>query len=105
MSYLRNNGYDKRKETILIDVSLLEAVKEIGLLSVLTLGILFLCIWLVKYMVLRLTKEIDKTTVSLDKICNIIDRHDTLTSDAHKYQRDEHKEMIATLQLLNGKIK
>ena len=86
-----------------MEATLFNAIKELGLLSVMVLGVFALCVWLVRFIAIRLAKEIESTTKALEKVCTLLDTHGTITMEAHRYQRTEHEKMITALERINGK--
>lgn len=77
---------------------MIQAVKELGLSAVLTLSILALTVWLVRYIVIKLAKEIERNTENQDRVRIALEQHEKSAAEAHKYQRDEHIEMINNLK-------
>ena len=83
-----------------------------GLSVVLSIGILMLCVWIVKFIVNKISVQIDGQTRIVESLNMRIEGSINSQTEAHKYQRDEHKEMLTglqevvlTLQGMNGNSK
>lgn len=83
--------------------ALIETIKGLGLSAVLILAILGICIWLIRFIALRLAKEIDKTTETLEGLCRRMESHENTASRNREYVRKEHEQMIQVLYKINGK--
>lgn len=96
-----------------MNLETLEAIRAIGLGAVLAIGSFGLLVYLIKHFLKSIDSERDRwmniaenhiknnAEVS-SRLCNQIESLSKSTEDAHKYQRDEHKEMIKILSKLNG---
>lgn len=82
--------------------SLTRAAYEYGLSTVLSVGILSLCIWLVKSVVTSMCKRMDEVSASLSKVADKLEKHDERAEVRATYVREEHKQMITTLGRING---
>jgi len=85
-----------------VEYSMIEIACKQGLAIVLSLGIFSLCVWLVKYIVQRLTQAIDGVVESNKELLRSISKHDEKADERGRYVREEHKEMIAIIGRING---
>lgn len=70
---------------------LLKAAHELGLNTVITLGIFALCVWIVKFFVMRMSSIIDKLAEKLEK-------HDRNASERGRFVKEEHGRIIDSLK-------
>ena len=82
--------------------NIIELCAKHGLGIVLAVGILLLCVWLVKFIVIQLSKAIDSLIRNVDKLSDKIEDHDKSSSDRSRFQREEHRQMIEVLTRING---
>ena len=85
-----------------VEYSLFEIACKQGLSIVLAIGVFGLCVWLVKYIVIRLTKAIDAVVDSNKDLLNLIAKHDEKAEERGRYVREEHRQMIDVLGRING---
>ena len=107
--------------SILFGTEAARAAMNFGLGVVLSVAILGVLIWVVHKVICQcatrekcfmsiIEKQIADNTKAVqrlsDSIARLVDRIDTsisITREAHKYQREEHKEMSAILLRMNGR--
>jgi hypothetical protein len=75
------------------NMEIISAVKEVGLVAVLVLGILGLCIWLVKYVATTLAEKIHENTSATKDLGDRLHK-------ASEYQRKEHEKQLEILARL-----
>jgi len=105
----------------MFDLITLKALATLGLEVVLAIGVLGLCMWVVKRIITAQEKErkdwsliignhIQHSTKVLQETCNAMKHHNETNKEAHDDQKEEHKgiaetltEVAAILRSLNGK--
>lgn len=86
----------------MINSDWVEMVLKNGLGVVLALGVFSLCVWMVKFIITKLDSQMERHTKALDKLVEKINRSDDRNSEAHRFQREEHQQMVSLLIKMNG---
>jgi len=97
----------------MISIEIVELYVKYGVGAFLTIVMTGLFIWMIKYFVIRTVSKIEKVGETLDKVASKmetgfdklwqkIDTHEASSSEASRYVREEHKQMIETLGRING---
>lgn len=76
---------------------LIEATQKAGLNVVVTLGVFGLCVWIVRFMVMRMIDAIDRLN-------NKIEAHDKNAKKRSRYLKREHERMIKGLDCITTKL-
>lgn len=81
-------------------IEMAKMVSEYGL----AVGIFFLCCWVVRHVVVNQTAALDRNTNALVDLNTRVEKAEERQDEAHKYQREEHVEMIKVLHRMNGAV-
>ena len=81
-----------------------DIAKDLGLGIFLSVGVFGLCVWMVKFIITKLDKQMDRHATALDKLELRIEKSENRQAEAHRYQREEHRQMIDQLIKLNGNV-
>lgn len=87
----------------MIHAEWIQWVREVGLGAFLALGVFGLCVWMVRFIITKLDTQMQKHTDALYKLENRISRSDERQSEAHRFQREEHQQMVSLLIKINGR--
>ena len=80
----------------------IKACTDAGIAVFMSLGVLGLCGWLVKHIATGLTKSMERLAVTVEKVVDSVEKHDTKADERGKYVREEHRQMIEVLGRING---
>ena len=81
---------------------IIKACTDAGIAVFMSMGVLALCVWVVKHVAVGLTKGLDRLAIVVDKVADKMDKHDDKADERGRYIRDEHKQMIECLGRING---
>ena len=76
---------------------LIEAIQKAGLNVVVTIGVFTLCVWIVKFIIIKMS-------ATLDKIVDKMEKHNQGAIERGRYVKEEHEKMIYGLDCVTKKL-
>ena len=87
----------------MFSIDFLKAVRDIGVTTVVVVALVYLVIYMVKYVVNRQSLNIDKLGISMEKLWAKLEKHEERAETRGGFVRKEHEAMIRSLEKINEK--